>query len=172
MAQGVGAITDVHGGAGEKAAEFFRSAAGLAAEKGLSPEDALRAVIRDYIRQGKRIEGMGHRIHTQDPRRDALWRLAEMTGSAGPSVAISKMAEDVLREVRGLSLPINVDGVIGAIIADLGLDPRLAKALFIFGRVMGLSAHFFEEVASQPPMRTIVFAQAVYRGTPERPYPA
>ncbi len=172
VAQGIGAITDVHGGAGEKAAVFFRRAAGLSAERGLSPGDALREVIREYIQLGRRIEGMGHRVHTQDPRRDTLWRLAERSGTAGPCVAISKIAEEALREVRGLSLPINVDGVIGAIIADLGLDPRLAKALFMFGRIMGLSAHYFEEVASQPPMRNINFAQAVYRGTPERPYPA
>ena len=172
VAQGVGAITDVHGGAGEKAALFFRLSADRAAEKGISIEAATRAVIREYIHQGKRIEGMGHRVHTQDPRRDVLWDLAEKTGLAGPCVAISRIAEDALREVRGLSLPINVDGVIGAIIADMGLDPRLAKALFIFGRIMGLSAHYFEEVASQPPMRTINFSQAVYRGTPERMYPA
>jgi len=171
VAQGVGAITDVHGGAGEKAAVFFRRSADLAAEKGLSFEDATRAVIREYIHQGKRIEGMGHRVHTQDPRRDVLWRLAEKTGLAGPCVAISRIADEMLREVRGLSLPINVDGVIGAIIADMGLDPRLAKALFIFGRIMGLSAHHFEEVASQPSMRNINFAQAVYRGTAERSYP-
>jgi succinyl-CoA synthetase alpha subunit len=171
VAQGVGAITDVHGGAGEKAAVFFRRAAGLSAEKGMSPGEALREVIREYVRQGKRIEGMGHRVHSQDPRRDVLWRLAEESGSAGACVAISKIAEEALREVRGLGLPINVDGVIGAIVADLGLDPRLAKALFVFGRIMGLSAHHFEEVTSQPPMRTINFAQAVYRGIPERPYP-
>ncbi|HYA48570.1 MAG TPA: citrate/2-methylcitrate synthase [Burkholderiales bacterium] len=172
VAQGVGAITDVHGGAGEKAAVFFRSAAALSRDKGLSPEEALRAVIREYVHQGKRIEGMGHRVHTQDPRRDVLWRLAEQAGVAGDCVAISKLAEKALREVRGLSLPINVDGVIGAIVADMGLDPKLAKALFVFGRIMGLSAHYFEEITSQPPMRTIDFAQAVYRGTPERSYPA
>ena len=171
VAQGVGAITDVHGGAGEKAAVFFRSAAALAVEKKINREEALRAVIRDYVQHGKRIEGMGHRVHTQDPRRDVLWRLADQAGAAGDCVAVSKLAEEALREVRGLSLPINVDGVIGAIIADMGLDPRLAKALFIFGRIMGLSAHFFEEVASQPPMRTINFAQAVYKGVPERTYP-
>jgi succinyl-CoA synthetase alpha subunit len=171
VAQGVGAITDVHGGAGEKAALFFGRAAALSAGQGLSHEEALRTVIHEYINHGKRIEGLGHRLHTQDPRRDVLWRLAEKTGLAGPCVAISKIAEEALREVRGLSLPINVDGVIGAVIADMGLDPRLAKALFIFGRIMGLSAHYFEEVASQPPMRTINFAQAVYKGVPERTYP-
>ena len=171
VAQGVGAITDVHGGAGEKAAIFFLQCARAASEQGLPLREATGAVIRRHVQEGKRVEGMGHRAHTQDPRRDVLWALAEKSGLAGPCVAVSRIAEDVLREVRGLSLPINVDGVIGAVIADMGLDPRLAKALFIFGRIMGLSAHYFEEVATQPPMRPIVFGQAVYRGIPERPFP-
>jgi citrate synthase len=114
---------------------------------------------------------MGHRVHRQDQRRDVLWALAERTGLAGPCVAISRIAGDMLREVRGLDLPINIDGVIGAVIADMGLDPSVAKALFIFGRLMGLSAHFFEEVTTQPVMRTINFREAVYRGARERPYP-
>ncbi len=171
VAQGVGVITDVHGGAGEKAAVFFLQCAGLASEKGLTLAEATRAVIGRYVREGKRIEGLGHRVHTRDPRRDVLWALAERSGLAGPSVAVSRIVEDLLREARGLSLPINVDGVIGAIIADMGLDPKLAKALFIFGRIMGLSAHFCEEVTTQPPMRSIVFSQAVYRGVADRPYP-
>jgi citrate synthase len=86
-------------------------------------------------------------------------------------LAVSKIAGNILKEVRGLDLPINVDGVIGAIIADMGLDPKLAKALFIFGRLCGLSAHYFEEVMTQSPMRRINFAQAVYKGAMERSYP-
>ena len=171
VAQGAGAITDVHGGAGEKAATFFLQCADLVSGQGLSLRDAARTVIRRYVQEGRRVEGMGHRVHTQDPRRDALWRLAERSGLAGPCVAVSRVTEDMLREVRGLSLPINVDGVIGAIIADMGLDPRLAKAFFIFGRIMGLSAHYFEEVTAQPPMRLINFSEAVYRGVEDRPYP-
>jgi succinyl-CoA synthetase alpha subunit len=171
VAQGVGAITDVHGGAGERAAVFFLQCAGLASSEGLSLGDAARAVVRRYVQEGRRIEGMGHRLHTRDPRRDVLWALAEQSGLAGPCVAVSRIAEDVLREVRGIALPVNVDGVIGAVIADMGLDPKLAKALFIFGRIMGLSAHYFEEVATQPPMRPIIFGEAVYRGPQDRPYP-
>ena len=171
VSQGVGAITDVHGGAGEKAASFFLQCVRAAQDEGLPLRDAARAVLSRYVREGRRVEGMGHRVHTQDPRRDVLWRLAERSGLAGPCVAVSRMAEDLLHEVRGLSLPINVDGVIGAVIADMGFAPRLAKALFIFGRIMGLAAHHFEEGATQPPMRTIVFSEAVYRGASERRFP-
>ena len=50
----------------------------------------------------------------------------------------------------------------------MGLDPKLAKAVFVFGRLCGLSAHYFEEVQTQPPMRRINFAQAEYKGPEER----
>jgi succinyl-CoA synthetase alpha subunit len=172
VAQGVGAITDVHGGAGQKAAEFFRRCADLVKTRHFSLEDAARNVMSEYVKTGRRIEGMGHRVHTQDPRRDVMWDIAEKHGLAGQCVAISRIASTMLKEVRGLDLPINVDGVIGAIIADMGLDPRLAKALFIFGRIAGLSAHYFEEIMTQNPMRRIDFSQAVYRGVHERDFPA
>jgi citrate synthase len=171
VAAGVGAITDVHGGAGAKAAWFFKECVSRAKRDGLELEEASRALITEYIQAGRRIEGLGHRIHTEDPRRDVLWRLAEEAGVAGENVAVSKLISDVFKQVRGMELPINVDGVIGAIVADMGLDPAIAKALFIWGRVAGLSAHYFEEIASQPPMRRINFAQVVYKGKPYREVP-
>ena len=51
----------------------------------------------------------------------------ERLATEGDCVAISKMMEEIFPEVRGFSLPINVDGVIGAIVADLGLDPVAAR---------------------------------------------
>ncbi len=171
VAHGVGAITDVHGGAGEKAAQFLKACVRRSEQDGVSVEEATRSTMTDYVRSGRRIEGMGHRVHTEDPRRDVLWAMADKTKTAGPCVAVSRIAGGVLKEVRGLDLPINVDGVIGAIVADMGLDPKLAKAIFVLGRVCGLSAHHFEEISTQSPMRRIVFAQAVYKGKPERDFP-
>ncbi len=171
IASGVGAITDVHGGAGAKAAEFFTQCVQRAKTENLSPAAATHALLTEYVRAGKRIEGLGHRVHTQDPRRNVLWDLADEYGVAGPCTAISKIVGDVFEQVRGMSLPINVDGVIGAIVADMGLRTDLAKALFVFGRVAGLSAHYFEEIASQPQMRRINFAEAVYKGKETRNVP-
>ncbi len=172
LAQGVGAITDVHGGAGEKAALFFEQCVRWASREGLSIEAATREVMTDFVEREKRIEGMGHRIHSQDPRCETLRDMAESAEKAGACVAISRIATEVLETVRGIRLPVNVDGVIGAIVADMNLDPKLAKSLFILGRVTGLSAHYFEEIATQPSMRRINFADAVYSGPPPRPYPA
>lgn len=172
VASGVGAITDVHGGAGAKAAEFCLKSLERAERENLPTEEAVCSLMREYIQEGKRIEGMGHRIHKKDPRRDVLWKRAETTGLAKGCVEISKIASEAFEKVRGMYLPINVDGVIGAIVADLGLDSSLAKALFVWGRIAGLSAHYYEEIASQPQMRRIVFGDAVYKGKSSRLVPS
>jgi len=172
VAHGIGAITDVHGGAGAKAAEFFRHCTGKSRQEGIPIEEATHSLMSEYVKAGRRIEGMGHRIHTEDPRRDALWKLAQDCEVEGDSVAVSKIASTVFEQVRGMSLPINVDGVIGSIVADMGLGSSVAKALFVYGRLAGLSAHYFEEIATQPQMRRINFAEAVYRGKELRAFPA
>ncbi|MFX0092514.1 MAG: citrate/2-methylcitrate synthase [Candidatus Hodarchaeota archaeon] len=171
VAHGVGAITDVHGGAGTKAAKFFQACAKKSRENKIELTQAVQEVMEEYIREGKRIQGLGHRIHTSDPRREVLWKKVEQSEKAGVCVQISKIVTDVFKNVRGINLPINVDGVIGAIIADIGLDPMLAKAVFIYGRVAGLSAHYFEEIISQPQMRRINFSDAVYKGKAPRELP-
>lgn len=171
VASGVGAITDVHGGAGAKAAAFFQQCAAKSEMAGIDLAKATEVMLKEYMNRGQRVQGMGHRVHTQDPRRDVLWKLSEKSGLAGSCVEISKMVSGIFENVRGMSLPINVDGVIGAIVADMGLRIDLAKALFVYGRVAGLSAHYFEEIASQGQMRRINFAEAVYKGKELREFP-
>ena len=166
IAAGIGAITDVHGGAGAKAAEFFRACVARAKQENVSLRAATVNVIHERAAASQRIEGIGHRIHQRDPRRDVLWNLAEQMNLAGPSVEVSRIVEDAFEQVRGFRLPVNVDGVIGAIVADLDLEPRLATSLFILGRTAGLAAHYYEESSTQPPMRQIDFAQATYRPVP------
>ena len=164
LAGGVQAITDVHGGAGAKAAEFFLKIIQNAKQKNSSLEESTYDLIDKASISGKRIQGLGHRVHTQDPRRDILWKLAENANEAKECVKVSKMLSKVFHQVKGMSLPINVDGVIGAIVADMGLKPILAKAIFILGRIVGLTSHYFEEIQTQIPMRKLVFEQAIYKG--------
>lgn len=157
VAHGVGVITDVHGGAGAKAAAFFNECLELYSGD-------LEALVRRYRQDKKRIPGLGHRVHRNDPRRDILWKLADESGIDCHCTELSKQVGQVFRGVSGKDLPINVDGVIGAIVADLGLDVSAAKAIFIMGRVAGLSAHYFEEINTQPRMRRIVFGDVEYSG--------
>ena len=165
LAQGVGAISDVHGGASGRAAEFFTRYLKRQKETGMGPSDVLEGLLKETVSQGKHVPGLGHRVHTKDPRCEVLWSVAEETRVAAQCVQASKAAQSVFSRIRGVSLPINVDGVIGAIVADMGLSPIVATLVFVLGRVAGLSAHYFEEVRTFPAMRWIDFREAVYRNT-------
>ena len=52
-------------------------------------------------------------------------------------------------------LPINVDGAIGTILAELGMHPGAFNGIFMIARTPGLIAHVIEEQARKRPMRRI-----------------
>lgn len=169
VAQGVSGISDVHGGASGQAASFLARFRQKARDTGLDESGVLEGLMKETLDQGKRIPGLGHRVHSADPRCDVLWAVAEETEIAAECVYASKIAGTIFSRVCGRTLPINVDGVIGAIVADMGLPSVVATLVFVLGRIAGLSAHYFEEVRSFPAMRWINFEEAVYREDPTRP---
>jgi len=169
VAQGLASITDVHGGAGAPAGDFFLKCAKKAKSKNISCSESIRSVMIEQTLEGKRIPGLGHRVHLTDPRQEALHAMAVQYGIAGDCVHVSQLAVNVYEQLKGKFLPLNVDGMIGAIVADMGFNTELAKAIFILGRMIGLSSHYFEEIALHPPMRRLDFTKAVYAGKKSRP---
>ena len=77
-----------------------------------------------------------------------------------------QMAQALEREFAGTGkpLPINVDGAIGAILADLGLNPRVFNGIFMIARTPGLVAHVVEEQTREKPMRKIDPENHAYDG--------
>jgi citrate synthase len=118
--------------------------------------------------KGKRASGFGHRIHTQDPRTEKLFSLAEELGLAGKFVRIARAAEKLLAELIGKRLPINVDGAIAALLCELDIPPDIGNAFFIIARVPGLVAHIHEERTRMRPMRKIDPQDFEYDGPAER----
>jgi citrate synthase len=152
IAAGILAIGDAHGGAGQACMERIAAGVALCQDEGLTLEEAARRVVAEAVASGRRLPGLGHRTHTEDPRTVTLFRLAEETGVAGEGIAFLKTLEAAAREhIR--PLPINVDGAIAAVLYDLGFAPPLAKAVFILGRTAGLTAQIMEEVTREKPMR-------------------
>jgi citrate synthase len=92
----------------------------------------------------------------------------------GEHVRLIRATERVL-EARagelGRLLPVNVDGAIAAISADLGFAYDLGHAIFLISRLPGLIAHAHEERSRQPPMRQIDPKDHEYDGARERRLP-
>jgi citrate synthase len=168
VAAGVLAINRSHGGAIEDCARALQDVIGEADRTGVSLAQAATAVLAEYRKQGIRVAGFGHRLHTADPRTARLFVLAQEAGVAGRYVDACRALESALAAQTGRPLPINVDGAIGAVLCELGFEPEVMNGFFILARTAGLIAHAREEMTREKVMRRIDFAAAEYDGPPPR----
>jgi citrate synthase len=152
IAAGVLAIGDEHGGAGEACmALIAASLAGVAADDKAIEAAAGRAFA--HAREMRaRIPGLGHRVHTVDPRVSVLFGMAADAGVAGAGIRFVRALE-LAATAAGKSLPINIDGALAAVLHDMGFPPSAGKFIFIIGRVAGLTAEVAEEHAREKAMR-------------------
>jgi citryl-CoA lyase len=88
----------------------------------------------------------------------------------GKYIDTAKAVEQVFADA-GKKLPINVDGAIGAVLAQLGFDPAVMNGLFMIARTPGLVAHVNEEQSRQKPMRKIDPVAHRYDGSAARELP-
>jgi citrate synthase len=149
--------------------------AGLAlVREGKSYQDAAREMVQRKIGAGERVPGLGHRLHTHDPRATKLLQMAYELDLEGEHIRLMRVVDTALAEALGADHPrvhVNVDGAIAAICGDLGLDHEFGNALFIISRVPGLIAHAHEEKLRERPMRQIDPKNHQYDGPPERRLP-
>jgi citrate synthase len=152
---GILAINESHGGAVENCARALTDVVQTADLKGCSIEDAAVEVLDDLKARKIRVAGFGHRMHTADPRTARLFQLVEEAGIAGRYIRAARAVEASLEKQLGKKLPINVDGAIGAVLAELGFEPRIMNGFFMIARSAGLVAHVGEEWSRERPMRKI-----------------
>ncbi len=167
VAAGILSINDYHGGEIASCARQL----GHIAERCDQSDQAIDVVaewVLDGLKQaGERISGFGDRIHTNDPRTLQLFELAEAAGVNGPHMAAARAVERVFTSA-GKTLPLNVNGAIAAVLADLGFETTSMSGLFVIARVPGLIAHSLEERTRQRPMRKIDPNAYEYDGPPPR----
>jgi citrate synthase len=165
VAAGVLAIGDEHGGAGSNCMELIAEGLALAKADGLSPAEAAARMVDAAVTARRRLPGLGHRVHTTDPRVTVLFDLARQEGIAGDGIRFMEGLEDHARR-RIKPLPLNIDGALAAILHDIGFTPPAGRFLFIVGRVAGLTAEVAEELARERPMR--IKFDVHYDGVPPR----
>ena len=90
------------------------------------------------------MPGFGHRYHTKDPRYGAAFRTGAEAGVDGEHMQAARAVEKAFATAKK-ALPINVDGAIGAILADLGMNLAAFNGIFMIARTPGLVAHVIEE---------------------------
>jgi citrate synthase len=173
VAAGILAFGPHHGGDIGSCMRFLD--AGLTQVRGgLSLQAAAEALVEGCRRAAQTPPGFGHRFHTRDPRAARLFQMALELELEGEHVRMIRAVERVLESARAQAAPptpVNVDGAIAAICADLGFAYELGNAIFLISRLPGLIAHAHEEGSRQTPMRQIDPKDHAYDGSRERRLP-
>jgi citrate synthase len=110
-------------------------------------ESAAAQAVQGTLDAGMRIPGLGHPVHREtDPRTPRFYELADEVGLTGPNLRLLKYVASAQREATGRALPINGAGAAGAVLADLGFPPPLARCFALLARTAGLIGHLAEEM--------------------------
>jgi citrate synthase len=173
VAAGILAFGPHHGGDIESCMRFLDG--GLTQMRGgKTVQQAAEAIVCECIAQKQEPPGFGHRFHTRDPRAARLFQMAlelELEGEHVRLIRVTEQAIEAHASHFGRPLPVNVDGAIAAISADLGFAYELGNAIFLISRLPGLIAHAHEERTRQSPMRQIDPKDHDYDGAGQRRLP-
>ncbi len=167
VAAGILSINRHHGGAIQDCMKVLQSGIDRVNQSGDAIDKIAAALVAEHKASGKRIAGLGHRIHTDDPRTAKLFQLAQELGIARDGVQMINAIQSSLEEA-GKALPINVDGAIAAVLLDLNIPSELANAMFFIARVPGLILQAHEEQTRERPMRRIHPTEILYDGPAPR----
>lgn len=152
IAAGILAVGDEHGGAGSGCMEMIAAGVERARRHPMAIEQSAAQTVNEHRAIGKRVAGLGHRVHSTDPRTPVLFDLARKHGLAGDGVHFMEAVHaEVVKQVKPMAL--NVDGALAAVLYDMGFAPVFARLIFIIGRVAGLTAEVMEELTRERPMR-------------------
>jgi citrate synthase len=172
IAAGLLSINRHHGGAIEDCMHLLQRVIDEAGGDESILEHAASRVVGEYAAARRRLPGLGHRLHTADPRTARLLDLAHEAGVAGRGVRSIALLARALEAQTGRAFPINVDGALAAILLDLGISPELGNAFFLMARVPGLVAQIREEQTRERPMRAIDPHGVEYDGPAPRSLPS
>ena len=173
VAAGVLGFGMYHGGDVETCMRFLEDGLARVRDVGESHAESADALIRGFLDAGRPLPGFGHRLHSTDPRASRLLQMAHELELDGEHVQFVRAIERRLegKTQGGHPIPLNIDGAIAAVCADMGFEPELGNALFMIARIPGLVAHAHEERVRQHPMRQIDPKDASYDGPPPRRLP-
>jgi citrate synthase len=133
-------------GSSEAAGRFLHALV----EKGGDAKATATAAVTE-LRAGKKpIPGYGHPQHASgDPRANVLLKLADERGVSGAHIAMLRTVAEVIPDIVGRPLPINISGAIPAVALDIGFPLEGLKGIPLLARTAGLIAHLTEESTRQ-----------------------
>ena len=134
-------------GASETAGRLYVEIGEEAAKRGGDLRAAAKAIVAARRERRIPIAGYGHPEHKRrDPRVDALFGVSQRAGGGQRYVEIAKVVEEIIPEVVGKDLKLNVSGAIPAVLLGVGFPVAALKGVPMLARTASLIAHLNEEL--------------------------
>lgn len=153
VAAGILALGELHGGAIEGAARFFKQN---------FTEKNITELVTKLKNEKVRVPGFGHRVLAVDERAKKLFALARENNFYGPYCTFAEEFGSALAAVSSKPLPINIDGAMAAILLEMHFAPELLKGIFLIGRMPGLVAQVYEQMTSGEGLKRIEESEIEY----------
>ena len=135
-------------GASETAGKLYVEIDNAAKAHGGDLRAAAKAVVSERRAHKIAIAGYGHPEHKRrDPRVDALFNVSIKAGGGQRFVEIAKVVEEIIPEVIGKELKLNVSGAIPAVLLGVGFPVNALKGVPMLARTASLIAHLNEELS-------------------------
>lgn len=135
-------------------------------DNGQERRAAAEQIVDELIASGARMPGLGHPLHPEgDPRAAALEAVARANGLWGETSDRYLLMRSVYLKRAGRQLPINIDGMLGCVLSELGFRPVEMPGIAAISFMPGIVAHCVEEILAPPTLR---IADANYTGHPVR----
>ena len=136
-------------------AELIERARELLEETGDRAKAAVR-VIDEYKAEGRLIPGLGHPTRKDhDPRATALAAVAQREGVWGDTCELYAEVHRTFNERSGKDLPINIDGMLACVLAELGFTPLEMGGVAAVAAMPGIVAYVIEEIERGVPLRIV-----------------
>lgn len=157
----------------QHSAEYLDNALKTMRAEGLSLEETARRVVAKVRAEKRRIPGLGHPTHKGDDfRAMQLRRIAAENGFLGDKIRMFEAIHaEFLRATGKQGICINVDGMLGAIMSEMGFRPMQMAAVALLAVLPGIMAHVIEEIEEGKPLRIVRDEDNDYLGPAERPVP-
>ncbi len=131
-------------GAAESAGEFLEEV--RLRSQGRDFTHAAKEVVAEYRHEKRAIPGYGHPLHKKrDPRVAALFQVAQTAGADMTYISIAETIEQILPDIVGKALMLNVSAAIPAVLLGVGFPIKALKGVPILARTAGLIGHLAEE---------------------------
>ena len=156
------------------AAELIDYALSIMKNENLTREQAAAKVVAEYRQSKKRFPGFGHPLHKMgDYRAISLRKVAGKLGYVGEKLAMYEAIHQEFVKITGKKeIPINVDGMMAAVMSEMGFEPMEMTAISALSVLPGIIAHAIEEIKEGKLIRVPPHELTDYIGVGERHLPA